>query len=234
MRTAGTDRIAIGRNGAEKRGGDIMGTTTEKPEREDLRPLAERIAATIITKPEADTQGTPPDSYAVLLHELLVHKLELEMQNEELRRAQTELEIQKARYFDLYDLAPVGYFSVDALGLILEANFTAATLLGLSRSMVVGQPITRFILKSDQDIYYLFRKSLLKAGETRVCELRMVKEDGVEFWAGLSAAILLDEKGAQVCRLTISDVSSRRRAEEDLRQSREEKEALLRELHRQS
>jgi len=208
-----------------------MGMKAELPEREDIRPRAEQIAATILTKPEPDTLGTPPDSFAVLLHELLVHKIELEMQNEELRRAQTELEIQRARYFDLYDLAPVGYFSVDAQGRILEANLTAATLLGLSRSMVVGQPITRFILKSDQDIYYLFRKSLLKVGETQSCELRMVKKDGVEFWAGLSAAIVPGENGEQVCRLTISDVS--RRAEEDLRKNREEKEALLQELHRQ-
>jgi PAS domain S-box-containing protein len=210
-----------------------MGKKPETPESEDIRPRAERIAATIITKPEVDTEGKPPDAYAVLLQELLVHKLELEMQNEELRRAQTELEIQRARYFDLYDLAPVGYFSVGAQGHILEANLTATTLLGLSRSEIVGQPFTRFILKSDQDIYYLFRKSLLETGETYVCELRMVRKNGAEFWAGLSATVVLDKAGAQVCRLTISDVSSRRRAEEDLRRSQEEKEALLRELHRQ-
>jgi PAS domain S-box-containing protein len=210
-----------------------MGMTTEKPENEDLRPRAERIAETIKIKPEPDTAGTPFDGYALLVHELLVHKLELEMQNEELRRAQAELEIQRARYFDLYDLAPVGYFSVGVLGQILETNLTATTLLGLPRSAIVGQPFTRFILTLDQDVFYLFRKSLLESGEAQVCELRMVKKDGAAFWAGLSAAVVLDETGVQICRLTISDVSSRRRAEEDLRRSREEKEALLRELHRE-
>ena len=210
-----------------------MGTNPETPESEGIRPRAEQIAATIITKPEADTEGMPPNSYAVLLHELLVHKLELEMQNEELRRTQTELELQRARYFDLYDLAPVGYLSVGAQGQILEANLTATTILGLARNAVVGQPITRFILNSDQDVYYLFRKSLLETGEAYVCELRMVKKDGTAFWAGLSATVVKGETGAQVCRLAISDVSSRKKAEEDLRQSREEKEALLRELHRE-
>jgi len=210
-----------------------MGRTAETPESEDIRPRAERIAEMINTNPVPDTVGTPPNGYALLVHELLVHKLELEMQNEELRRAQTALEIQRARYFDLYDLAPVGYFSVGALGQILEANLTATTLLGLQRSVVVGQLFTRFIDKLDQDVYYLFRKSLLEKGETQGCELRMMKRDAEAFWAGLSANLVLDETGAQVCRLTVSDVSSRRKAEEDLRRSREEKEALLRELHRQ-
>ena len=210
-----------------------MEATTKPAETKDIRPQAEQIAAAIFTKKEADTEGTPPDGYAILLHELLVHKLELEMQNEELRRAQTALEIQRARYFDLYDLSPVGYVSVGALGQILEANLTATTLLGLQRSVVVGQLFTRFIDKLDQDVYYLFRKSLLEKGETQGCELRMMKRDAEAFWAGLSANLVLDETGAQVCRLTVSDVSSRRKAEEDLRRSREEKEALLRELHRQ-
>jgi PAS domain S-box-containing protein len=208
-----------------------VGIPTKQPDaEEDLRRRAERLAERVNVQPQADEAGTP-NGYSLLVHELLVHKLELEMQNEELRRAQTELEIQKARYFDLYDLAPVGYFSVGVLGPILEANLTAITLLGLPRSAVVGQPFTRFILKGDQDAYYLFRKGLLESGETQVCELRMVKKDGTAFWGGLSAAVVL-EAGVQVCRLTVSDVSSRRRAEEDLRRSLEEKEALLRELHR--
>ena len=211
-----------------------MGIQTKQPVAEEgLRPRAERLAERFDAKPQGDEAGTMPNGYGLLVHELLVHKLELEMQNEELRRAQTALEIQRARYFDLYDLAPVGYVSVGALGQILEANLTAITLLGLPRSAVVGQPFTRFILKVDQDVYYLFRKSLLESGEAQVCEFRMVKKDGAAFWGGLSATVVLDEAGVQICRLTVSDVSSRRRAEEDLRRSREENEALLRELNRQ-
>jgi len=210
-----------------------VGIPTEQPDAEELRKRAEQLAERVNAKAQADEAGTTPNGYSLLVHELLVHKLELEMQNEELRRAQTELEIQRARYFDLYDLAPVGYFSVGVLGLILEANLTAITLLGLPRSAVVGQLFTQFILKVDQDVYYLFRKGLLESGEAQACELRMVKKDGAAFWGGLSATVVLDETGVQVCRLTVSDVSSRRRAEEDLRRSQEEKEALLRELHRQ-
>ncbi len=86
-----------------------------------------------------------PDQVRQTLHELQVHQIELEMQNEELRRAQRELEASQARYFDLYDLAPVGYCTLSEQGLILEVNLTAATLLGVTRSTLVKQPLTRFI-----------------------------------------------------------------------------------------
>ena len=102
-----------------------------------------------------------------MLHELRVHQIELEMQNEELRRTQAELEASRARYFDLYDLAPVGYFTLSEKGLILEANLTAATLLGVARGDLVKQPLPRFILPEDQDIYYLHRKQLLKRARRR-------------------------------------------------------------------
>ena len=79
-----------------------------------------------------------------MLHDLRVHQIELEMQNEELRRTQADLEASRARYFDLYDLAPVGYFTISERGLILEANLTAATLLGVARGALIKQPLTRF------------------------------------------------------------------------------------------
>jgi CheY-like chemotaxis protein len=79
------------------------------------------------------------------------------MQNEELRRAQAELDDARARYFDLYDLAPVGYCTLSEQGLILETNLTAVILLGVPRGALVKQPISRFILKEDHDIYYLHR-----------------------------------------------------------------------------
>ena len=69
-----------------------------------------------------------------------------------------QLDAARARYFDLYDLAPVGYVTVSEQGLILEANLTATTLLSVSRGKLMNQLLTRFILKEDQDIYYLHRK----------------------------------------------------------------------------
>ena len=74
-----------------------------------------------------------------------MHQVELEMQNEELRRAQLELDATRARYFDLYDLAPVGYCTLSEQGLILEANLTAASRLGVARDALAQQRLTSFI-----------------------------------------------------------------------------------------
>src|SRR5512133_3278133 len=88
-----------------------------------------------------------------LMHDLQVHQVELQLQNEELRRAQLALELSHARYFDLYDLAPVGYLTVAANGLIVEANLSVAILLGIARSVLVKRPLNQFIVKAHQDIY---------------------------------------------------------------------------------
>ena len=96
--------------------------------------------------------GTPSLEEALrLIHELQVHQAELNIKNEELREAQDELEASRARYFDLYDLAPVGYFTVSEQGTILEANLTAAKLLGIDRSTLLAQPLTRFVVPGDRE-----------------------------------------------------------------------------------
>ncbi len=143
-----------------------------------------------------------PEEARLMLHELHVHQVELEMQNEELRRAQVELNAARARYFDLYDLAPVGYFTLSGKGLVLQANLTAAALLGVARGSLVKQLLTRFILKEDQDIYYFHRKQLIESGEPQACELRMVQDDGTSFWAHL-AAISAQDDGTTVLRIVI-------------------------------
>jgi len=153
-----------------------------------------------------------------LIHELRVHQIELEMQNEELRRAQTEIEAAKDRYFDLYDLAPVGYCTISEKNLILEANLTAATLLGMARGALVRQPLTRFICKEDQDIYYRRRKALFETGEPQVCDFQMVRPDGALFWARLHASAVKGEEGGEpVCRAVISDITEQKRAEDQVR-----------------
>jgi len=67
-------------------------------------------------------------------------------------------------------------------GMFLEANLTAITLLGLNRSALLKLPLTRYILPDDQDIYYLHRKQLFETGEPQTCDLRMVKNDGTQFY----------------------------------------------------
>ena len=98
-----------------------------------------------------------------LVHELEVHQVELELQNEELRRSQEEMEAAKERYFELNDLAPVGYFSISGKGLILEANLTGANMLGIAQRDIRTQRFSSFIFTADQDIFYLNRRQLLEA-----------------------------------------------------------------------
>jgi PAS domain S-box-containing protein len=181
---------------------------------DDLRRRAEATARenAAASPPVGDFQSSP-EATQLMLHELRVHQIELEMQNEELRRAQVELDAARARYFDLYDLAPVGYCTVSEPGLILEANLTAAALLGVARGALVNQPISRFILKEDQDIFYMLRKQVLETGEPQSCELRMVKQGGPQFWVRLSATAVQHEGGAPECRITLGDITERRQAE---------------------
>ncbi len=168
-----------------------------------------------------------PEEIQQTLHELRVHQIELEMQNEELRQTQTDLCVAKARYFDLYDLAPVGYCTISEKGLILEANLTAANLLGVARGALIRHSLTGFIHKEDQDIYYRHCKRLFESEKPMTWEMRMVKKDGTAFWAGLDATAAQDDNGEFVCRFVMKDVTGRKRVEEALMESEERYRTLF-------
>ncbi len=179
----------------------------------ELRKQAEEIARGKAAQSPEHLAALSPEENRQTLHELRVHQIELELQNEELRRAQVELDASRARYFDLYDLAPVGYCTLSEQGVILEANLTAAGLLGVARGELVKQPLPRFILPEDQDIYYLHRKQLFETGGPQAYELRMMKKDSTRFWARLDATAAQDVDGIPVCRLVLSDITDRKRTE---------------------
>ena len=187
----------------------------------ELRQRAEEI--TREDKAQSPEQLAPlsPEAMRQTIHELRVHQIELEMQNEDLRRTQVELDATRARYFDLYDLAPVGYLTVSKQGLILEANLTSATLLGRARGALVRQLLSQFVLPEDQDILYLLRKQLFKTGNLQVCELRIGRPDGTVFWARLIATTAHDADASPVCRLVMSDITGRKRAEDRVREQAE-------------
>jgi len=140
----------------------------------DLRKRAEKVATERAPLSLEASESLPPEAMKRLLHELQVHQIELEMQNEELRRMQVELDATLKRYFDLYNRTPVGFVTVSESGMILEANLTATEMLGVLRGSLVNQPLSRFILTEDQDLYYLHRKHLFETGEP-------------EAWTGRSA-----------------------------------------------
>lgn len=187
-----------------------------------LRRRAEARARKSAAQPPENVAALSPEETRRTLHELRVHQIELEMQNEELRRTQAELELARARYFDLYDRAPVAYCTLTERGMIREANLTAATLLGVAAGALVGQPITRFILGEDRDSFVCLRERLFATGEPQECELRMLTRGGGAFWAHLGATATRDAEAALSCRLVLSDVSDRKKGEEALLRSLDE------------
>ena len=194
-----------------------MKTPPAKPDKSaELRQRAETQA-----RAQAAAQPAPltPAQTGQLTHELKVHQVELEMQNEELRRAQAALETARARYFDLYDLAPVGYVTLSEKELIQEANLTAASLLGVTRTQLVQQPLSHFVCPEDQDDYYRFRQQFTSSpaptatGASRTCELRMARPDGTVLWVRLDATKAQDDSDAPVHRVILSDVTERKQLE---------------------
>ncbi|AMK77027.1 MULTISPECIES: bifunctional diguanylate cyclase/phosphodiesterase [Methylomonas] len=154
-----------------------------------------------------------------LVHELQVHQIELEMLYENLRHAQDELEKSWACYFDLYDLAPIGYLTVSDADVILNVNLTATALLGVTRKALIKKPLTGFILAADQDVYYLHRKQLMETGKKQVFELHFVKQNGIAFWVRLEMNLTTATDGGQMFRVVMIDISLQKANDDYLRQA---------------
>ena len=184
-------------------------------EQEDAADLRRRAEARMDEEPRAgptELEGLSQDEIRETLHELRVHQIELEMQNEELRQSRAELEASHERYFDLFDLAPVGYFTLSQDAVILEANLTGAELLGVPRSSLVDRSFTRFIPSDDQDDYYHHRRAVVNAGSPATCELRMERADGSIFHALLESVPSLPVDDQAAFRTVVSDITARTRA----------------------
>lgn len=148
------------------------------------------------------------ENFQHFVHELRLHQIELEIQNEELRLAQQEMEVSQNRFRDLYNFAPVGYLTVSEAGLILEANRTAAILLGVETVALVGQAFTHFVLPDDQDIYYHHRAAIFETEEPQTCKLRMLRVGDEPFWARMETAPgSVGWQEPLLCRIMLSDIN---------------------------
>jgi PAS domain S-box-containing protein len=185
----------------------------------ELRQRAEEILRDKTSSLLSCSENQLPEDLSRMLHELQVHQIELEMQNEELRHTQAELSVSQARHFDFYDIAPVGYLTVSGKGIILEANLTIATFLGLPRQTLVGQPLIRFIVRGDQDIFYRHQKLLFENRRAASCELHMRHKDNSLFYARLDAICVADADGEPLCWLVVSDITAQKLSEQALRES---------------
>ena len=175
-----------------------------------------------------DLTKMPLKDISELIHELEVHQLELEMQNKQLRQAQTDLEAVRDKYIELYDFAPVGYFNICDKALILSANLTGATMLGIDRENLRGRRFSQFITKDSQDIFYLHRQKVLKTKTKQVCDLKISKIDGTEFYAQIEISTFRDKAGnCSGLRFSLSDITERKQAEMALIASKLEIDSII-------
>jgi len=187
-------------------------TTTPPVSPQEIRRRAEelfRASETIIP------ESTSPEEMKQVLYELRVHQIQLEMQNEELRRSQEELDVSQARYFDLYDLAPVGYLTLSEKKLISEVNLAVANMFKVDRSKLVKEPISRILPKDDQNIFYLNLKQCFESSAPQDWEMQMLRADGSLFWVHLQATSA--ENGEYW--IVLNDITERKLAEQKLLES---------------
>jgi diguanylate cyclase (GGDEF)-like protein/PAS domain S-box-containing protein len=172
---------------------------------------------------EAETQlarapqpKTPSRSAEELLHELRVHQIELEMQNEELRRAQLIIEESRDRYMDLYDFAPVGYLTLTREALIAEVNLTGAKMLGVERKKLIHRRFAHFVAPQDRDRFHRYFMLAAQQGDRQDCELALMRGGGAAFHARLDC-LRMKAGSSDLVRVTFADITERKHAEEELR-----------------
>ena len=209
------------KNKRPARGGDSVTNLVDS-----LQQRAEAALGQRTTQSPEQFAALSPEAAQRVLHDLQVHQVELEMQNEELRRTHAALDTSRAHYVDFYDLAPVGYCTVSAKGLIREVNLATSTLLNVPRSELINRPISRFIFNDDHGIYYDFRHKLADADKSLSCELRLIMREGAPLWAHLVATSVQDDDGGSELRIVVKDITERKNIEENLRASEERYRSL--------
>ena len=188
----------------------------------------EKQAQEFISKNPSAIDKIPPTDIKQLIEDLQVHQIELEMQNDELRRLQQDLENERDKYSDLYDYSPVSYFTINEKGIILEANLTAAATVGVERGLLIGSPFSDFIVGDDQDIFWVHRKKLFETKTRQTCELRLSPKQGSEFYALMESIVVQeDHKNGNLIRTAVTDIHSRHQAEDSLRKSEERYRGLV-------
>ena len=158
-----------------------------------------------------------------LVHELQVHQIELEMQNEELKRAKLETEEILTKYSDLYDFAPIGLFTFDAQGLIQEVNLVGAALLGIERRNLINRHFRLFVASKDRAYFDEFCKSAFETGIKQMCEVNLLRDGEPTVHARIDGIAAEDGslKGKTV-RIAVIDTTERKRLEEELRKASDE------------
>jgi PAS domain S-box-containing protein len=207
---------------------------TDLNQESDLRRLAEeRLLES--RSDFANVSAEESASALALVHELQVHQIELEMQNEELKRARQEAEEALAKYSDLYDFAPIGLFTLDEQGQILESNLAGATFLGVERRYLSKKSFLRFVTPRDRPTFDDFCKIAFETSAKQTCELLLLKKDGPPFYVRIEGTATEDfsrsreRAGPRECRIAVIDITETKLAEKGLRQLKNDLELRVQE-----
>ncbi len=202
--------------------------TDESPLMPDDDLLRRQAEAELRAREVPDAQDAWDDDHARIVHELRVHQIELELQNDELRRARAELEAALARSTELYEFAPTGYLTLDHDGVIRQLNLTGAQLIGLERSRLVGRRLDVFVDPADRHFVQDLLADVLATGTGGRCEVTLLREGRAPIVVQIEGSRSAD---GEECRAIVVDTTERRRGEEAVRASEEKHRTLFESSH---
>src|SRR5262249_12677537 len=156
-------------------------TKSAKRSKANSMALLRERAEKRLRQEKKDVNGMSSDDLKSAIHELHVHQIELEMQNEQLRISHVEVERARERYVELFDSAPVGYLTLNKHGIIAQANLTSVSMLGLERSKLLAIPFSRFVVSEDQEAYYLCWRRVFESPSSQSCDVRLRPAAGEAF-----------------------------------------------------
>ncbi len=177
-----------------------------------IAELRRRAMETIKSR-RSSMEKMPVEDVLKLAEELQIHQVELEMQNEELRSIQWELEQSRKKYSDLYDFAPVGYLALSEEGRIVEANLTAAKQLGIERSILIGKPFNLYAAENSREELHLHLRKVFQTKQPHTCEIKLNGRGRIDCYVQLDSTYFMDSDGQSLTRTTITDISDRKKAE---------------------
>ncbi|MEW6533730.1 MAG: sigma 54-interacting transcriptional regulator [Thermodesulfobacteriota bacterium] len=193
----------------------------EKDEAEKLRRQAETLVGRVPAGRDVSTLAA--EDMRKVIHELQIHQAELEIQNEELRRTQLELETARDKYADLYNFAPVGYFTFNDSGLILDVNHSGALLLNRERRFLIQKPFAALVSAGDFPKFYLYLNKVFQTDSKESCEINLEKQGVGQIRVRLDSIALHGAEGeAETCRTAVADITELERLKEEVTRTREQ------------
>jgi len=188
-------------------------TTPSKPPKKTSSQLRQRAEAQLEKQAEPNNPSANTKSTKRMLQELQVHRIELEMQNEELQRAQLAEKESSQRYTDLFEFAPIAYFVIDLNGIISQVNLRGASLLGIERANLVGEKFDNHIITSHKNVFHNCLENVFEGEGIQSCEI-LVQADNRTFWLTIEAS--LDDNKTH-CLTAMIDITERKLAEDKLK-----------------